>query len=113
MGVDLAPTVQEFALSRFSPGTPPALRRAMTFPPTPGPSESPLWSTGGEPLIPILRVEEGLGDSVALATWHEALSNTLGIDVPHDLLGLWLFPAHGKAVLLGPAALAADNLAVP
>ena len=67
----------------------------------------------GEPLVPILRVEEGLGDPVALATWHEALSNALAVDVPHDLLGLWLFPVGGGAVLLGPSALAADDLAVP
>jgi hypothetical protein len=67
----------------------------------------------GEPLVPILRVEEGLGDPVALATWHEALSNALAVDIPHDLLGLWLFPVGAGAVLLGPSALAADDLAVP
>jgi hypothetical protein len=67
----------------------------------------------GEPLVPILRVEEGLGDPVALATWHEALSDALSVDLPHDLLGLWLFPVGGGAVLLGPAALAADDLTVP
>ncbi len=67
----------------------------------------------GEPLVPILRVEEGLGDPIALATWHEALSDALSVDVPHDLLGLWLFPVSGGAVLLGPTALAPDELAVP
>ena len=67
----------------------------------------------GEPLVPILRAEEALGDPVALATWHEALSNALAVDVPHDLLGLWLFPVSGGVVLLGPSALAADDLAVP
>jgi hypothetical protein len=67
----------------------------------------------GEPLVPILRVEEGLGDPIALATWHEAISDALSVDVPHDLLGLWLFPVSGGSVLLGPAALAADDLAVP
>jgi hypothetical protein len=66
-----------------------------------------------EPLVPILRVEEGLGDPVALATWHEALSDALSMDVPHDLLGLWLFPVGRGSVLLGPAALAADDLLVP
>jgi hypothetical protein len=67
----------------------------------------------GEPLVPILRADEGLSDPVALSTWHEALSNALASDVPHDLLGLWLFPVGGGSVLLGPTALAADDLAVP
>ena len=67
----------------------------------------------GEPLVPLLRVDEGLGDPDALATWHSALSNALAPDIPHDLLGLWLYPSHGGAVLLGPEALAQDELAVP
>ncbi len=67
----------------------------------------------GEPLVPLLRAEEGLNDPDALATWHAALSNALSTDVPHDLLGLWLYPSHGGAVLLGPEALAQDDLAVP
>ncbi len=66
-----------------------------------------------EPLVPLLRVDEGLGDPVALATWHEALSNALSVELPHDLLGLWLYPIEGGVVLLGPAALAQDDLAVP
>jgi GAF domain-containing protein len=66
-----------------------------------------------DPLVPILRVDHVLGDRVALATWHEALSDALGADLPHDLLGLWLYPREGGAVLLGPEALAQDDLAVP
>ncbi|MGH7497418.1 MAG: hypothetical protein ACREL3_01035 [Gemmatimonadales bacterium] len=66
-----------------------------------------------EPLVPILRVEEGLADRTALATWHEALSDALGVDIPHDLLGLWLYPTAGAPVLLGPEALAEDSLSVP
>jgi hypothetical protein len=64
-------------------------------------------------LVPILRVDQVLGDRVALATWHEALSDALGSDLPHDLLGLWLYPREGGSVLLGPEALAQDDLAVP
>ena len=63
--------------------------------------------------MPILRVEEGLADRTALATWHEVLSDALAFDVQHDLLGLWLYPARGGPVLLGPEALAQDSLAVP
>ena len=37
----------------------------------------------------------------------------LSADVPHDLLGLWLYPSAGGAVLLGPEALAQDDLTVP
>ncbi len=70
-------------------------------------------SKPAEPLVPILRVEEGLADRTALATWHEALSDALAFDVQHDLLGLWLYPASGGPVLLGPEALAQDGLAVP
>jgi hypothetical protein len=66
-----------------------------------------------EPLVPILRVEEGLADRTTLATWHEALSDALSADVPHDLLGLWLYTAAGAPVLLGPEALAQDSLTIP
>src|SRR5262245_1511691 len=67
----------------------------------------------GEPLVPILRLGGGSDDADALATWHQALSNALGTDVPHDLLALWLYPTRGGAVLLGPEALAQDDLKVP
>src|SRR5260221_14434572 len=70
-------------------------------------------SGSGEPLIPILSVDDGLGDPVVLATWYEALTNAIGVDIPHDLLGLWLFPIDGGGVLLGPEALAQDHLEVP
>ena len=67
----------------------------------------------GEPLVPLLSAEQGLGDPDALATWHAALSNAISTEVPHDLLGLWLYPSHGGSVLLGPEALAQDELVVP
>jgi len=79
---------------------------ATGFPP---PDSTPR----GEPLVPLLRAEQGLEDPDALATWHAALSNALSQDIPHDLLGLWLYPLHGGVVLLGPEALAQDELAVP
>jgi hypothetical protein len=85
----------------------------MPLPDAPEPSERALPETAADPLVPILRVEEGLGDPVALATWYEALSSALSVDVPHDLLALWLYPTRGGAVLLGPEALAADDLSVP
>jgi hypothetical protein len=75
--------------------------------------EDPLSSTGSEPLVPILRAEDGQVDPVALTTWHEALSNTVAVEVPHDLMGLWLYPVQGGVVLLGPAELAEDELVVP
>jgi hypothetical protein len=76
-------------------------------------TEDLLSSRGSEPLVPILWVDDGQADPVALSTWHQALSNTLSVEVPHDLLGLWLYPAHGGPVLLGPAELAADTLELP
>ena len=65
------------------------------------------------PLIPLLDPEDAVGDSVALATWYDALSNALGFDLPHDLLALWLYPTSGGSVLVGPEALAQDHLDVP
>jgi hypothetical protein len=69
--------------------------------------------TASEPLVPILRLDQRAGDAEALATWHQALSHALATDVPHDLLALWLYPTRGGAVLLGPEALAQDDLKVP
>jgi hypothetical protein len=75
--------------------------------------DDPLSSAGSEPLVPILQVEDRQIDPVALATWHEALSDTVSVEVPHDLMGLWLYPMQGGVVLLGPAELAQDDLQVP
>jgi hypothetical protein len=41
-----------------------------------------------------------------------ALSNLVGTEIPHQLFGLWLFPAKGGVVLLGPEALAEDHLEI-
>ena len=59
--------------------------------------------------------ESATGSSIQwhLATWHQALSNTVSVEVPHDLMGLWLYPSQGGVVLLGPPELAADDLAIP
>jgi hypothetical protein len=76
-------------------------------------AEDPLSSTGSEPLVPILQVNDGQFDAVALTTWYEALSNTLAVEVQHDLMGLWLYPSQGGAVLVGPPGLAQDDLAIP
>ena len=54
---------------------------------------------GAGPMVPLLRIDEGLSDPVALTTWHEALSDALAADLPHDLLGLWLYPSNGGVVL--------------
>jgi GAF domain-containing protein len=65
------------------------------------------------PLIPLIRADETARDPVVLATWHAALSNAIGVELPHMLLALWLYPAGGSVVLLAPEELAQDNLAVP
>ena len=83
------------------------------FPPEadlPGDAFPPAAS---EPLVPILRLDKGVDDRESLATWHQALSNALTVDAPHELLALWLYPTRGGAVLLGPEALAQDDLKVP
>ena len=76
------------------------------------PMDEPLSPVGSEPLVPILRADAQV-DPVALTTWHQALSNTLSVEVPHDLMALWLYPSQGGVALVGPAELAADDLPVP
>ena len=70
-------------------------------------------NTGEGPLVPLPRPGQDISDPVLLATWHEALSSALSLDIPHDLFAFWLYPAEGGAVLLGPSELAADHLTVP
>jgi hypothetical protein len=76
------------------------------------PMDDPLSVVRSEPLVPILRADAGV-DPVALTTWHQALSNTLSVEVPHDLMALWLYPSQGGVALVGPTELAADDLPVP
>ena len=45
--------------------------------------------------------------------WREALSSLVMEEVPHELMGLWLFTANNEVELLGPPELAADHLEVP
>ena len=54
------------------------------------------------PLIPLLRAEEGVPDQDVLATWHEALADSVGVELPHHLFALWLYPASGGVELIGP-----------
>ena len=93
-------------------GMPPAPPHDMC-PPEDDLSGDAFPPAAGEPLVPILRLDDGSDDADALATWHQALSNALAADVPHDLLALWLYPTRGGVVLLGPEALAQDDLKVP
>lgn len=64
-------------------------------------------------LIPIPGPEESLREPALLSTWHAAMSNVVGMELPHDLLAVWFYPAFGGASLVGPAALAEDDLQVP
>ena len=64
-------------------------------------------------LVPVLDTSSGPPDPVAITTWHMALSNLVAPEIPHQLLGLWVFPERGGAVLLGPDALAQDNIPLP
>ena len=71
------------------------------------------WQTQIAARVPLLRLDGAAWDVVALETWREALSGMLGTEVAHDLLGLWLYPPHHPAVLLGPSELAQDELELP
>ena len=68
---------------------------------------------GRLPLVPLLGPGELSNDPDTLETWYLALSNGLSSDLPHDLLGVWLYPAAGGSELIAPAALAADHLVIP
>jgi hypothetical protein len=48
-----------------------------------------------------------------LSTWHEALRGSVGNLMPVDLLACWLYPSRGGSVLVGPPALAADDVMPP
>ena len=64
-------------------------------------------------IVPVPGPEESLRESSVLTTWYEALSNVVGIEIPHDLLAIWHYPVSGGVALVGPAALAEDDLQVP
>lgn len=68
-----------------------------------------------DPLVPLLPIDSaGVGaDPVALATWYMALASAVAVEVPNDLFALWLYPATGGVVLLGPDALSNDHVPVP
>lgn len=73
----------------------------------------PRSTASGGLLVPRLDLSAGAPDPVAIATWHLALSNLVGNEIPHQLFALWLFPEGGGTVLLGPEALAEDRLELP
>ncbi len=64
-------------------------------------------------LVPVPALGEALDDPRVVETWHEALSTTLTPAIPHDILALWAHPEGGEPVLVGPSALAADELVMP
>lgn len=77
--------------------------------------EGPPGPQGEEPRtnIPLLRAEDASEDLDVIRTWHEAVSDALLPVVPHDLFALWLYSQAGQPVLVGPEALAEDNLIIP
>ena len=67
----------------------------------------------GDFLVPLLRMDAGSLDPIAIETWHLALGSAIAVEIPHDLFALWVYPRGGGVVLLGPEALSADHLDVP
>ncbi len=65
------------------------------------------------PLVPLLPLEGGAPDPVAITTWTQALGASTAVEVPHDLFSVWLFSDSGGIVLLGPEALARDRIDIP
>ncbi len=64
-------------------------------------------------LVPVPGPEENPREPSVMASWHAALSSVVGMELPHDLLAVWFYPVSGGSVLVGPAALAQDDLHVP
>lgn len=79
-----------------------------------GPTRPGHLDEGEGPVVPLLRTEDAGNDLEGLRTWQEALSDAFAFQgVPHNLFGLWVYPAGGEPVLIGPEALAQDQLFVP
>src|ERR1051326_299745 len=100
--------VERYALPGMSPATPDGVSASDASSPNASTAGAP-----GDPLVPLLPVEAGAPDPVALSMWHLALGSAIGVEVPHDLFALWLFPVSGGVVLIGPDALALDRVDVP
>ena len=64
-------------------------------------------------LIPILHPHTRMQDLDTLRAWYEAATDVLRMELPADLLAMWLFDADGTPMLLEPEALAADHLEIP
>lgn len=64
-------------------------------------------------LIPILHPHTRMQDLDTLRAWYEAIADVLRLELPVDLLAMWLFDADGTPMLLEPEALAADHLEIP
>lgn len=64
-------------------------------------------------MVPVLDLSRGAPDAVALATWHMALTELVGTEIPTQLMGLWVYPERGGVVLIGPEALSDDVLHPP
>lgn len=63
--------------------------------------------------VPVLAWPGRRPSLAELVTWHEALRGSVANLMATDLLACWLYPSRGGSVLVGPPALAADNLEPP
>ena len=63
--------------------------------------------------VPVLAWPGRRPSLAELRTWHEALRGSVANLMPTDLLACWLYPSRGGSVLVGPPALAADQLVPP
>lgn len=66
-----------------------------------------------EPFIPILPWTGRRPSLADLSSWHEALSDSIAVLLPFDLMACWLYPTRGGSVLIGPVQLAQDRLVLP
>ncbi|MGH7523680.1 MAG: GAF domain-containing protein [Gemmatimonadales bacterium] len=66
-----------------------------------------------EVFVPVLAWPGRRPSLAELRSWHEALRAAIGNVMPADLVACWLYPSRGGSVLVGPAALAADQFEPP
>ncbi|MES2123594.1 MAG: hypothetical protein V4503_02785 [Gemmatimonadota bacterium] len=63
--------------------------------------------------VPVLTWGGGRPSLSELASWHEALHDSVGSLMSADLVACWIYPSRGGSVLVGPASLTAELLTPP
>ncbi len=85
---------------------------AVSSPLSPAPGNGAL-RIAADFIVPLPSPDEAVDDPQVLVAWYDALVNLVATEIPHDLLALWAYPPHSEPVLIGPEALAEDDVRIP